>query len=86
MSLTEREKQCFSAWSNTEEEYDVLSFKQIAASSGLDPSVIRRHVRALARKGYTVFARGCMTEDGEVAGSGYALTKMGREAMYNGSL
>lgn len=79
--LSDREAICLSAWRNTYEEYDVMGFKQIARESGLDISVIRRTVRALARKGHTVFVRGCMTEDGVAAGSGYGLTKLGREVL-----
>jgi hypothetical protein len=77
--LSKNEAECLTAWSNTVEEWDVLSFKLIGEQCTLDKTLIRRTVRALARKGYTVFVRGCMNDEGMVCGSGYALTAKGRQ-------
>ena len=55
----------------------VMSFRTIAKRSGLDPKLIRRTVRALARKGFASYERGCWTDDGEMAGSGYQCSQDG---------
>lgn len=54
------------------------SFDVIAKDTELDRRLVRRTVRLLARKGLAEYAKGLFTEDGEVAGSGYAVTDLGR--------
>ena len=81
VSLTKNETTALVAWVDTCEEFDVLSFKTIAARSKLDPSLIRRTVRNMARKGVTKFCKGCWTSSGEPAGSGYGLTQLGRSML-----
>lgn len=76
--LTANEKQALKAWRGTSSDFDVLSFKTIERRSGLAGHLIRRTVRNMSRKGVTKFARGCWTDDGEPAGSGYGLTPEGR--------
>lgn len=57
-----------------------LPFKAIAVYvGGLDISEVRGGCRALASKGLAFFQRGLMTEDGEMAGSGYGITPEGRK-------
>ncbi|WP_439357734.1 hypothetical protein [Bradyrhizobium sp. DASA03007] len=53
-----------------------LSFRGIAQRSGLDPSHVRRSVRALARKGLAEFGKGLWCEDGP-RGAGYCCTHDG---------
>jgi DNA-binding MarR family transcriptional regulator len=54
-----------------------LNFKGIASRSGLEPGMVRRSVRALARKGCAEFRRGLFNDSGETAGAGYACTPAG---------
>ena len=63
------------------EEFCFLSFAGIARRSGLDPKLVRRTVRSLARKGFALYGRGLWTDDGEMAGSGYCCTKEGFSAL-----
>ena len=63
-----------------DEDFCFLSFKGIASRSGLDPKIVRRTIRSLARKGFARYQRGLWTEDGEMAGSGYCCTKEGLAA------
>lgn len=63
------------------EDFCFLSFKGIAARSGLNPTLIRRTVRSLARKGFAKYQRGLWTDSGEMAGSGYCCTKEGYAAI-----
>ena len=81
IKLSDRERQALSAWRNTYTDYDYLSFNTIAKNSGLDRNVVRRTVRAMARKGVTEFGSGLSNDDGEFAGSGYGLTHAGRVLM-----
>lgn len=75
--LTANELKALKAWRKCSEDFDVINFKEVAARSRLERRLIRRTVRALARKGFTKYYRGLWTEDGEPAGSGYGLTKLG---------
>lgn len=77
--LSERERKALETLADAGgcEDFGYLSFKTIAGRSGLDLKVVRRTVRALARKGLAKYERGLWTEDGELAGSGYAATEAG---------
>lgn len=57
------------------------NFKLIARNTKLPIHDIRMACRSLAKQGLAEFWRGLMTEDGEVAGSGYCITAAGREVM-----
>lgn len=55
-------------------------FKALASvCPELDPHLIRRTVRSLARKGLTGYAKGLWSEDGAPMGAGYGTTRAGRE-------
>ncbi len=54
------------------------SFAPIEQITGYDRRTVKRHVRALARKGLAEYFRGLCTEDGEFAGAGYCITKAGQ--------
>lgn len=58
-----------------DEEPLCLPFKAI---HGVEPILVRRTVRSLARKGLASFHKGLWTDDGEPAGAGYTLTPQGR--------
>ena len=55
-----------------------MPFAPIMAHTELDRKIVRRNIRALARKGLAEYFRGLTTEDGEIAGAGYCITKAGR--------
>lgn len=80
-NLTQNEATALKAWEMSDPDFDVLPFAAIARRSKLPAHLVRRTVRSLARKGLTQFVRGCWTEDGEPAGSGYGLTRVGRDVM-----
>jgi DNA-binding MurR/RpiR family transcriptional regulator len=61
------------------EDFGVMSFAEIAHWIRLTRKEIRRACRSLKRKGFAEFYRGCWTEDGVPAGSGYGATAVGRE-------
>jgi hypothetical protein len=56
-------------------------FRPIQDYTGYDRKTVRRHVRALARKGLAEYFRGLCTEDGDMAGAGYCITKAGLVAL-----
>lgn len=80
-SLSKTELSVFRAWEGTDADYGYLSFKGTAKRSGVELHKIRRTVRAIARKGLLEFSAGLWTDDGEMAGAGYGLTKAGRELL-----
>jgi hypothetical protein len=79
MSISEREMQALNALAGIDEDH-YLNFKAIARRSGLRPEFVRRSVRALARKGLAEYGKGLWTDEGELAGSGYRATAVGRTA------
>lgn len=58
-----------------------VSFSYLA-DNGLTIKEVRRACRSLRRKGLSEFHRGLMNDDGEVAGSGYCISRDG-EALIN---
>lgn len=58
-------------------DFGYVNFAYLSAETGLDRKVVRRSVRALARKGLADYQRGLYTDDGEMAGAGYAATEAG---------
>jgi hypothetical protein len=82
IGLSERERAALVVLDGAADDCDdfcYLHFKTIATRSGLDQKVIRRTVRALARKGFAEYGKGLWTDDGEPAGSGYCCTEAGRD-------
>ena len=55
-----------------------VPFAPLMAHTELDRKTVRRNVRALARKGLAEYFRGLCTENGEMAGAGYCITREGR--------
>lgn len=53
-------------------------FDYIRQGTGLDYKQTRRACRSLKRKGLAEFWRGLMNYDGEVAGSGYCISRQGK--------
>lgn len=60
-----------------------FNFITIMSHVDLTRAQVKRAVRSLARKGLAEFRSGLMTEDGEVAGSGYGATTEGRNFIIN---
>lgn len=54
-----------------------FGFQPIAMAIGIERSLVRRAVRALARKGYAEFHKGLCNDDGEFAGAGYCVSPLG---------
>lgn len=68
------------AYSNSP-EFSYMSFSKIALRSGLAPDLIRRTVRAVARKGFAEYQSGLWSDDGEPRGAGYRITNAGMKAL-----
>lgn len=62
---------------NENSDYSFLNFKEIGEATGMIRRDVKRNCRALAAKGLIVFSIGLTTEDGRMAGSGYAITDQG---------
>ena len=61
------------------EGFGYLGFASLSSETRLDRKKVRRACRSLARKGLAEYGRGLWTEDGELAGSGYAATPVGAQ-------
>jgi hypothetical protein len=59
-----------------------ITFSWIADDTKLGLKEVRRAARSLRRKGLAEFHRGLMTEDGQVAGSGYCISKAGQALLH----
>jgi len=55
----------------------------IAGDAGLHRELTRGALRSLRDRGLAKFQRGLMTEDGDVAGSGYGITPAGDHVYWN---
>ena len=59
-----------------------VPFAPLMDHLGWDRPTVRRRVRHLARRGYAEFFRGLVShDDGTPAGSGYCITRAGRQAL-----
>lgn len=58
-----------------------VGFSPLVLDCGMDRQAIRRVVRHFARKGWAEYYKGLLTEDGDLAGSGYCITHEGRAAL-----
>jgi hypothetical protein len=74
--LTANEQKAMSAWIGEDCGWG-LYFETVAKRSGLPRHLVRRTVRALARKGMVELER-LFDDDGHTAGSGYGVTPKGR--------
>lgn len=81
--LSRNQREALSALCTAGGDYPFMGFKSIAASCSLPPGLVRRTVRALARKGLAEYRRGLWTDEGTPAGSGYCATDAGRHLYWN---
>lgn len=84
MKLTEaqrRERKILTELATAGEDYGYFNFNSLSSLTGIERRQIRIDVRRLARKGLTQYGKGLWTEEGELAGSGYAITPAGRAAL-----
>lgn len=75
--LTRHEREVLAAIQDKAGSEYSLSFKAIEKRTALSRKAVRTACRSLAGKGLLHFSSGLMTEDGEVAGSGYGCTDDG---------
>lgn len=78
--LSNNEATALTAWRETCEEDNVLSFAVVSHRSALPQGSVRRFVRALARKGFVRFCRMSWNDDGP-RGAGYMPTAIGYAAI-----
>ncbi len=78
IETNQHQKVVLLALAASDEHFNFKGFRALARATMLDRNRVRVVVRQLARKGLAEYSSGLFTEDGEVAGSGYAATQMGR--------
>lgn len=80
IKLSERETRALQVLSDHyHSDCNCLYLRTIAEHSGVEPKLIRRVVRSLARKGMAELVRGLFDDDGRIVGSGYCCTRSGYE-------
>lgn len=80
-ALSARQRQILDALFGLDVERAV-TFRWISEHSGIwNDSTTRLVTRKLAKMGLTEHVRGLTTEEGELAGSGYRITKLGRQVV-----
>ena len=87
MKLTEaqrREQRILSVLAEADEDYGYFGFDSLSRQTQMDRRQVRLDVRRMARKGLTQFGKGLWTDEGGLAGSGYAITESGRKALAGG--
>jgi len=78
--MTENDNACLVALHRMTSEYgenQYFPFRPIERITGLSRKVVRVSIRRLARSGLAEYSRALTTEDGMVAGAGYAITRAG---------
>ena len=84
MQISERETKVLEVLADYfDAEGNCLYFKTIGKLSGIEPDLVRRVTRSLARKGLAEYVRGLFDDEGMVAGSGYCCTRLGKETFDN---
>ncbi|MGB3042513.1 MAG: hypothetical protein WBB98_04945 [Xanthobacteraceae bacterium] len=84
MKLTEaqrREQRILAVLAEAGEDYGYFGFDSLSRQTQIERRQVRLDVRRMARKGLTKFDKGLWTDEGELAGSGYAITPAGRSAL-----
>ena len=76
-----RELRILSVLADAGEDFGYFGFKSLSCQTQIDRRQVRLDVRRMARKGLTQFGKGLCTDDGDFAGSGYAITDAGRAAL-----
>lgn len=85
MKLLDHHKEVLRALVQADEDCGERYFMNFRTISGWcavkDVRKVRRIVRHLARRGLTEYKSGLWNDDGEMAGSGYRITKAGERAL-----
>ncbi|KKM23554.1 hypothetical protein LCGC14_1614060 [marine sediment metagenome] len=80
--MIDGQKHCLNALHGLTYPHEVcVPFIPIQDLTGYDRRTVRRHVRALARKGLAEYHRGLCDDEGKPAGAGYCITQAGIEAI-----
>lgn len=78
--LTQLQLETLKAWADCAPG-DGMPFAHVSNLSSTPLHLVRRVVRALARKGMVAFHRSLWTDEGLMAGAGYVLTRDGRKVL-----
>lgn len=77
-NLNPNEVKVLAALNTGSDDFGFYPFDTVCRYTKLKRNVVRRACRSLKRKGLARYGMGLWTDDGEPAGSGYAITKDGR--------
>lgn len=80
VALTEQEYKVLKTLSGTDEE--CYNYAYLEGDTGLSRKWLQPIIAKLRQLGYVEYWRGLMTDDGEVAGSGFCRSRAGNEIVY----
>lgn len=80
IKLTNQENKVLGFLACADRDFGCYPFHALARETCLTVREVRRACRSLARKGLVQCYHGLWTESGEMAGSGYGATDVGRKA------
>lgn len=80
-----RERSILLIMADAEPDMGYFGFDTLSKRTAIEKRLVRTDCRRLARKGLAKFGRGLWTDDGEPAGSGYAITDAGRAHLAEGA-
>ncbi|KKM00861.1 hypothetical protein LCGC14_1800240 [marine sediment metagenome] len=84
IKLNENEQKVLEVLSEVGHSDFYVAFDYIGDYASLSYKEVRVAARSLRKKGLAEYMRGLMTDDSEVAGSGYAITADGRDFISEG--
>jgi RIO-like serine/threonine protein kinase len=76
-----REQKILNALGDCCDDFSYMNFDSLSRRTRIERRQVSIDVRRMARKGLTQYGKGLWTDDGEMAGSGYAITDAGRAAL-----
>ena len=85
--MIEGQQKCLEALADLTSPYGELCvpFAPVERATGYERKIVRRYIRALARKGLAEYHRALCNEDGEFCGAGYCITKEGQAILEKAS-
>jgi hypothetical protein len=76
-----RERSILLIMAGADKDFGYFNFETLSKRTAIEKRIVRLDCRRMARKGLTEYGKGLCTDEGELAGSGYAITPAGRAAL-----
>lgn len=80
--MSDEQLKILGAFAEVGEDY-CIGYRTLEPRTGMTREQLKPLVAELRKLGYAYYAKGLMNEDGEVAGSGFGITREGLDFYYN---